>query len=79
MASDSPSLTAFVLPWWEDTAYFKWMSHPLVYTLVSIPAAQFKFKKTDFWSTEGPESAGSPRWDVNIFIVSSAAGLQYLN
>ena len=48
MASDSPSLTALVLPWWEDAAYFKWMIHPLVYTLVRIPAAQFKFKKPDF-------------------------------
>ena len=55
------------------------MSHPLVYTLVRIPAAQFKFKKPDFWSTEGPGFAGSPRWDVNIFIVSNAAGLQYVN
>ena len=79
MASDSPSLTAFVLPWWEDTAYFKWMIYPLVYTMVRIPAAQFKFKKPDFWSSGGPEFAGSPRWDVSIFIVSNAAGFQYVN
>ena len=65
MAVDSPSLTEFVLPWWKDTAYFKWMSHPMVYTLVRIPAAQFKFKKPDFWNTKGPKFAGSPRWDVN--------------
>ena len=49
------------------------------YTLMRVPAAQFKFKRPDFWSTEGPEVYGSPRWDVNIFIVSNAAGLQYVN
>ena len=44
-----------------------------------IPAAQSKSNKTDFWSTEGPVFAGSPRWDVNIFVVSNAAGLQYVD
>ena len=51
----------------------------MVYTLVRIPAAQFKFKNPDFWSTEGPEFAGSPRLDVSISIVSNAAGLQLVN
>ena len=32
-----------------DHAYYKWMSHPLVYPLMRVPASQFKFKKPDFW------------------------------
>ena len=70
-----PTLTAFVLPWWEDTAYFKWMQHPLVHKLARVPAKQFKFKRFDFWQS-GQEFAGHPKWDVNIFVVANGAGLQ---
>ena len=79
MKLDCPSLTAFVLPQWEDHAYYKWMSHPLVYPLLMVPASQFKFKKPDFWRSADTEYAKSPRWNVNIFIVANAAGLHYID
>ena len=72
--SSMPALTAFVLPWWEDSAYFKWMEHPLVHRITRVKAKHFKFKKTDY-STKGELYAGNPKWDVNIFIVANASGI----
>ena len=77
--SNQPTLTAFVLPWWEDSAYFKWMQHPLVHQITRVKAKHFKFKKTDY-ATTGSLYAGNPKWDVNIFIVANQAGLEeYVN
>ena len=74
MESPEPTLTAFVLPWWEDTAYFKWMTHPNVHKLTRIPARQFRFKRFDY-SRTGVLHAGNPRWDVNFFVVANDDGL----
>ena len=59
LENDQPSLTAFVLPWWEDTAYFKWMQHPCVHPVSRIPGKRFKFKKFDYACT-GAQYAGHP-------------------
>ena len=73
--TDQPTLTAFVLPWWEDTAYFRWMQHPLVHALARVHSKQFKFKRYDFWRT-GEKYAGNPKWDVNFFVVANGQGMQ---
>ena len=73
--SEEPCLTAFVLPWWENSSYFKWMAHPRVQTLARIPGKQFLFKKPDHWRT-GETYAGHPKWDVHMFVVANDAGIQ---
>ena len=77
--SEEPSLTAFVLPHWPKHAYHQHMNNPMVHTLLRVPQKQFKFKKPDFWRADGGVYASHPKWDVNIFIVSNVAGLQYIN
>ena len=77
--SGQPSLTAFVLPWWEDSAYFKWMKNSHVHKITRVKAKYFKFKKADY-STRGELYAKNPKWDVNIFIVANELGIQtYVN
>ena len=51
----------------------------MVHTLLRVPQKQFKFKTPDFWRADDGEYASHPKWDVNIFIVSNAAGLEYVN
>ena len=72
--SDEATLTAFVLPWWEDSAYFKWMGNPFVYSLIRINKKHFKFKRTNY-TTTGVKYAGNPKWDINIFMVANVAGI----
>ena len=55
------------------------MNNPMVRTLLRVPQKQFKFKTPDFWRADDGEYAGHPKWDVNIFIISNAAGLEYVN
>ena len=54
------------------------MNSPLVHLLLRVPTKQFRFKKPDFWRADGGEYSSHPRWDVDIFIVSNEAGLQYV-
>ena len=72
--ADQPSLTAFVLPWWPDSAYFKWMDHPLVHSVARIKGRHFKFKRAEY-STKGQLYAGNPRWDINVFVVANRDGM----
>lgn len=73
--TEEASLTAFVLPYWNTTAYMRHLDHPLVHTLARIPKAQFKFKRPDHWRREDMY-LGHPKWDVLIFLVANAAGIQ---
>ena len=73
--SKQPSLTAFVLPWWEQSAYFRWMDHPMVHPIARIKAKHFMFKKIDY-ATTGQLYVGNPKWDVNIFVVANHAGFE---
>ena len=43
-----------------------------------IPKSKFKFRTPDFWKT-GEDFAGHPEWDINIFLVANAAGLNSYN
>ena len=69
-----PSLTAFVLPYWDMDAYRQYRNNPLVHLLLRVPKKQFRFKKPDFRRADGDDYASHPGWDVNIFIVSNEAG-----
>ena len=73
-----PSLTAFMLPQWDMDAYRQYMNSPLVHLLLRVPEKHFRFKKPEFWRADGGDYASHPGWDVDIFIVSNEAGLQYV-
>lgn len=74
--SEEASLTAFVLPYWETTSYFQWLSHKKwVHILARIPKKQFKFKRPDLWKQQ-EMYASHPKWDVLIFVVANDAGIR---
>ena len=72
--SVDPTLTVFVLPKWQDTGYYKWLSHPYVHVIADVDKKQFKFKTPDYWKT-GQNYASNPKWNVLFFVVANPIGL----
>src|SRR3569833_3468444 len=69
-----PMLAVFVLPCWRLTAYSKWLVHPNVHEIATLPASSFRFKCPDHWRGM-QETAGAPKWDVKIFMVANKNGV----
>ena len=59
-STEEASLTAFILPEWPRTAYYKYMTDPRVHRFVTVPKDKFRFKTPDFWKT-GQTYASHPR------------------
>ena len=72
--TEEASITAFILPDWARTSYYKYMADPRVHRVAKIPKQHFRFKTPDFWKT-GKDFASNPKWNINIFLVANAAGL----
>ena len=45
-STEEASLTAFILPEWPRTAYYKYMTGPRVHHFVTVPKDKFRFKTT---------------------------------
>ena len=71
--TEEASITAFILPDWARTSYYKYMADPRVQRVARIFKQHFRFKTPDFWKT-GRDSAGNPKWNINP-LVANAAGL----
>ena len=68
------SMTIFILPEWTRSACHRHLQDPGVHRLMVIPKDKFMFRAPDFWST-GRDYASHPKWNINIFVVASLAGL----
>ena len=63
--TSEPTLTAFVLPWWNDTgtSYNRWLTHPAIQEVATIKRNKFRFKNPMQWA-DGTEYTGNPKTDV---------------
>jgi ribonuclease HI len=78
-ATDTPTLTVFVLPAWSETsntAYLKWTRKfpDNCKVLLRVPKQSFKFLPPDaaFMVKDAAHATGHPKWDVNILAVFNA-------
>ena len=76
-STEEASLTAFILPEWPRTAYYKYMTDFRVHHLVTEPKDKFRFKTPNFWNT-GQTYASHPNWNIKICVVANLMGLQYI-
>ena len=70
--TSEPTLTALVLPWWNDTgtSYNRWLTHPAIQEVATIKRNKFKFKNLMQWA-DGIEHTGNPKTDIRIMIVAN--------
>ena len=75
--SDDPSLTIMVLPHWSSYAYEKFLHHPAVHTLATIPANQLGFvPPTHHMHADAPPARfPAAKWPVLILLVANPKGL----
>ena len=70
-----PTATLMILPDWRGsaTAYQRWLAHPLVHEILTIPKDKFQFQTPDFWKT-GKLFVGHPKWDVKVLLIANPTG-----